>query len=125
MSLSILSSKALALQEPIIKEYSIMFISKACKKPSRATKTSSCAAGIFVVKSVDKNSWTLMKVRIKVRALHASSMKASSIGDVNSWIRIERYASNILPKEILERSSLQQLYFLIALPSRSSLSPVY
>ncbi|KAK8634006.1 hypothetical protein V6N13_014835 [Hibiscus sabdariffa] len=33
MSLSILSSKALALQEPIIKEYSIMFISKACKKP--------------------------------------------------------------------------------------------
>ncbi|KAK8634016.1 hypothetical protein V6N13_014845 [Hibiscus sabdariffa] len=124
MSLSILSSKALALQEPIIKEYSIMFISKACKKPSRATKTSSCA-GIFVVKSVDKNSWTLMKVRIKVRALHASSMKASSIGDVNSWIRIERYASNILPKEILERSSLQQLYFLIALPSRSSLSPVY
>ncbi|KAK9018050.1 hypothetical protein V6N11_001038 [Hibiscus sabdariffa] len=39
-----------------------------------------------------------------------SSIKASSIGDVNSSIRIERYASNMLPKEILERPSLQKLY---------------
>ncbi|KAK8635741.1 hypothetical protein V6N13_004463 [Hibiscus sabdariffa] len=30
------------------------------------------------------------------------SIKASSIGDVNSSIRIERYASNMLPKEILD-----------------------
>ncbi|KAK8634009.1 hypothetical protein V6N13_014838 [Hibiscus sabdariffa] len=123
MSLSILSSKALALQEPIIKEYSIMFISKACKKPLEGNEDIFLCRD-FCSEECRQEQLDIDESKDKSKSL-TSSMKASSIGDVNSWIRIKRYASNILPKEILERSSLQQLYLLIVLPSRSSLSPVY